>query len=179
MRSHRHPEPDFARPLGHRHQHDVHDPDATYEERHRRNGGEEVGHDLCGLLLRLEHIREIAQLEVVVIARLKPVALPEQRADLRLGFVHVITGQNLDLDLPDRTRVGLGRTQHLLLRRREWNQYDVVLIPTIGALALPGEQPDYREGDLLDPDDLAERIGVTEEFLDGRPASSGQSRASR
>src|SRR5438477_369194 len=43
----------------------------------------------------------------------------------------------------------------------------MILIPTIGALALPGEQPDYREGDLLDPDDLAERIGVTEEFLDG------------
>jgi hypothetical protein len=33
----RKPEADLARPLGHRHQHDVHDADAADEQRHRGN----------------------------------------------------------------------------------------------------------------------------------------------
>ena len=35
-RAHRHAQADLARPLGHRHEHDVHDPDAADDERDRR-----------------------------------------------------------------------------------------------------------------------------------------------
>ena len=37
---------DLARPLGDRHEHDVHDADAADEQRHRRDAGEQVGDDL-------------------------------------------------------------------------------------------------------------------------------------
>ena len=43
------PQADFARPLGHRHQHDVHDPDAADDERDAGDTGEQAGHRLRGL----------------------------------------------------------------------------------------------------------------------------------
>ena len=58
---------DLARPLGHRHQHDVHDADAADDERHAGDAGEKVRHgidrrrpDVGDLLLRAD--REVVRI---------------------------------------------------------------------------------------------------------------------
>src|SRR5437667_42990 len=100
--------------------------------------------------------------------RLKPVALPKERAGLRLGFRHVRAGPDLDGDGIDRARTGLAYAEHLLLRRRKRNQDDVVLVPPVGALPLAMQHPDHGERDLLNPNDLAERVRIPEEIQGGR-----------
>src|SRR5438876_3742451 len=99
--------------------------------------------------------------------RLKPVALPKERAGLRLGFRHVRAGPDLDGDGIDRARTGLACAEHLLLRRRKRNQNDVVLVPPAGALPLAMQHPDHSERDLLNPNDLAERVRIPKEIQDG------------
>src|SRR5437773_11570998 len=102
--------------------------------------------------------------------RLKPVALPKERAGLRLGFRHVRAGPDLDGDGIDRARTGLACAEHLLLRRRKRNQNDVVLVPPAGALPLAMQHPDHSERALLTPNDLAERLGIPKEIQDGGPS---------
>ena len=80
-----HPEADLAGPLGHRHQHDVHDADAADQERDGRDRRQQHRHDAGRFLLGREHLGEDADLEVVVLARLQPVALPQDGPDLLLA----------------------------------------------------------------------------------------------
>src|SRR5207249_1143354 len=94
-------------------------------------------------------------------------ALAQERADLVLGLGHVLAGADLDGDRADGAGIGLTHAQHLFLRRRERDQDDVVLILTPGVLALAREKAHHRERDLLDPDDLADRVGLAEE-VEGR-----------
>ena len=84
----RHAQADLARPLRHRDQHDVHDADAAHEQRDGRDGGQQQGQHLRGRLLRLEHLGEVADPEVVVLVRLQAVALAQELADLVLGLPH-------------------------------------------------------------------------------------------
>src|SRR5205823_7025465 len=79
----------------------------------------------------------------------------------------VLAGPDLDGDRADGAWVGLARAEDLLLRRRERDQDDVVLVLAPGVLALPRQGADDREGHLLDPDDLAEGLGLAEE-IEGR-----------
>ena len=56
---------DLARPLGHRHEHDVHDADAAHQETHGRDARQQVGEDLRRLAERVQKVRLVADLEVV------------------------------------------------------------------------------------------------------------------
>ena len=85
-RADRHAQPDLARALGDRHQHDVHDADAADQQRDRGDRREQQRHDAARLLLRLQHLGQVAQREVVVLPRLQAVALAQQAADLLLGL---------------------------------------------------------------------------------------------
>src|SRR6266704_3631351 len=125
----------------------------------------------CGLLLRLEHVRQIPQRKVVLLIGLEPVALAEKPADLRLRVRHVLTGPDLDVDGADRARGGLALTEHLLLRRRKCNQDDVVLVRTMRALPLPPTEWPSRSasGQLLTP--LGEAQGPAGTLL-GRPRAT-------
>ena len=49
-RADRHAQADFARPLGHRHQQDVHDADAADEQRDRGDRGKQKRHDAAAAL---------------------------------------------------------------------------------------------------------------------------------
>ncbi len=76
-------------------------------------------------------------------------------------------GQHLDRDGVHRPWVGVALAEHLLLGGRQRDQDDVVLVLAPRVLALAIQQADHRERDLLDPDDLAERVGVAEQ-VEGR-----------
>ena len=57
-RAERHAQPDLARPLGDRHQHDVHDADAAHHERDGGDAGEQHRQRPAGLLQRAGHLFE-------------------------------------------------------------------------------------------------------------------------
>src|SRR5437762_11917763 len=136
----------------------------------RSDRREQVGHHSRGLLLGLENFGQVPEPEVVVLVELQAMALAQQRADLLLDVDHVFPDPNFDRDGLDRTHVGLADPEDFLLGRRERDQDDVVLVLAIGVLALPREEADHREWHLLDPDDLAERVGLPEEVERGRLA---------
>src|SRR3990172_8057271 len=100
-------------------------------------------------------------------------ALAQEVADLLLGLLHITALLDLDRDRPDGAGVGLAHSQNLLLGGGEGDQDRIVLVLAPRVLALPVEDADDGEGDLADPDDLAERIGIGEEVLDHRLAQQG------
>src|SRR5207253_10189316 len=159
----RHAQTDLARALGDGYQHDVHDADASDQQGHGGDRRQEIGHHPRRLLLSLEDLREIPEPEVVVLKRLQAMALPQEHADLVLGLGHVLPGADLDGDRVDGARVGLAHAEDFLLRRRERDQDDVVLVLPPRVLTLAREQADHRERDLLDADDLAHGLGLSEE----------------
>ncbi len=79
---------DFLAPLGHRHQHDVHDADAADQQRHAGDGGEHRRHGRRRGLLRPRHLRQVADLEIVFSARRRAVMLAQDPRDLRIDIWH-------------------------------------------------------------------------------------------
>ena len=75
-------QPDLARPLGHRHEHDVHDADAADDERDRRDAGQQVRHRVRRRGQHARHLLERPHQEVVVGAGLDLMARAQQRRDL-------------------------------------------------------------------------------------------------
>ena len=73
---------DLARALGHRHQHDVHDPDAADDEADARDAREQEAEDLRRLLLRREELAAVEQREVVVAAGREAVLAAQHAFDL-------------------------------------------------------------------------------------------------
>jgi len=59
---------DLTGALGHRDQHDIHDPDAAHQEADRGNAGEQAGEYLSGLLLGRQHILLIAYGKIILSA---------------------------------------------------------------------------------------------------------------
>jgi len=59
-------EADLACPFGHRHQHDIHDPDAAYDQGYRGDRAEQNRHHLRRRFLSREHLGEVADGEVLV-----------------------------------------------------------------------------------------------------------------
>src|SRR5262245_51200054 len=90
-------------------------------------------------------------------------ALPQERADLLLGLDHVLVGPDLDGYRSDGARVCLAHAEYLLLRRRDRDHDHVVLVLAPGVLSLARQHAHDGEGYLLDPDDLAERLGLAEQ----------------
>ena len=77
---------------------------------------------------------------------------------------------------PDRAGIGPVRAQHLLLGGGERDQDQVVLVLAERGLALRLEDADDRERDLLDPDRLADGIGVPEQAVPDRVPEDGDLR---
>jgi hypothetical protein len=83
--------------------------------------------------------REVAQCEIVILARLQMMPLTQQGADLSslVPFMR-LAWRDLDDNRADRPRIRLTRPQHFLLRRRQGHEDDVILILSLCRLALPG-----------------------------------------
>jgi hypothetical protein len=72
--------------------------------------------------------------------------------------------------IDDRRARVVAAALHLPLGVAERAQHGVVLVLAERGLALALEDPDHPEGDVLDPDNLAERIALSEEIArDGLP----------
>ena len=110
------------------HQHDVHDADPADEERHGGDGRQQRCHDLGGLLLGGDNIRQDADLEVVVLARLEAMALAEKLADLVAGLVHERRVPDPHGHRYDRTGVRPVDAEDLPLGRRKRDEDRVVLV---------------------------------------------------
>ena len=116
------------------------------------------------LLLRLGDLGEVAQREVVVLAGLQAVPLAQQAADL--------APRRPSCPRASRTLTEIEPTARALawllpstfrLAVVSGISTDVVLVLARRALALALEHADDAERNVLDPDDLAERIAVAEE----------------
>ena len=79
-----HADADLARPLGHRDEHDVHDPDAADEQRHRRDREQQRAKDLHLRVLRLRDLFLRAHLKIEIAAGRDAVSLTQNCFDLRL-----------------------------------------------------------------------------------------------
>ena len=101
----RQPQPDLARPLGDRDEHDVHDPDAADDQGDRGDRGQQHRQHAGGGLLRLRHVGQVAQPEIVFLQRLQPVPLAQQLVDLPLGGRNVGALPQLHHDGGDRPPV--------------------------------------------------------------------------
>ena len=75
-----------------------------------------------------QHLRKIAQREIVVILGLQVMTLAQNVVDLLLGGGGVGSFSHLDQDHTDRARYRLGGAEHLLHRRGERHEDGVVLV---------------------------------------------------
>src|SRR5438132_1313884 len=88
-------QPDFARPLGHRHQHDVHDHDATDHERHDDDPGHDGHQNAIDARPEALHTLGRVQYEVVVLLRSQMPATPHNAFGLLHRVVHLHFGARL------------------------------------------------------------------------------------
>ena len=78
-----HPQADLAVPLGHRHEHDVHDADAADDQRDQGHAHQQARHEADRRAQGLDDLGHVADVEVVRLARADVVPLAQQLGDLR------------------------------------------------------------------------------------------------
>ncbi len=162
----RHPDPDLPRPLRHRHEHDVHDPDAADQQGDGGDPAQQEAHDPGGGLGQGQHLREVPHREVVGSLRSDPVALAQQLGHLLLGLLDAVPVDRLHQD--DAHRPHVRAPGQLLLHRRDREEHRVVLVLALRRLPLPVEDADDREGGPLDPHDLPHRVLGAEQVVGHR-----------
>jgi hypothetical protein len=74
----------IPRAFGDRHQHDVHDPDATHQQRNAGDATQQPRHNPVRLDRRLGDVRQVADGEIAPLILREPVALAQQVGDLPL-----------------------------------------------------------------------------------------------
>ncbi len=182
----RHAQADFPGALGHRHQQDIHDADPANHERDRCNCGQQKRHDATAALGGLGDLAQVADGEVIDIARPDVVPpnedvrdLADRRLDLggigrlHIDLVHVAGQSLLKVVRIGRRRIDPVERNLLLARRgdpkdlplggRERKHDQVVLIRAIGCLPLGSEHADNAQGRALDLDHRADRALVGSE----------------
>src|SRR5205807_2150992 len=102
MRAHGHARADFARPLRHAYEHDVHDADATDYKRHASNRTKQSGHYIRGGRGRRGDFFLGADGEIVVAPFANIVTLPKQRDDLLLRGREIVGTGYLRVDVAQR-----------------------------------------------------------------------------
>ena len=117
-----------------------------------------------GTLLRLEDLLHVADVEIIVLGRLKVVPLPQQSLHLILKFGGTPI-LRLDQNLPHRSRIGLAAPNYLLLRGAHRHQNHIVLVLAGRRLPLRHQRPHHGEGNLLDANNLANRIFTVEKVV--------------
>lgn len=152
------PDPDFPCAFRHRDQHDIHDPDAAYQETDASHNGQEKGDGSSSFLGRLDDFRQIPDRKVIVIPGLDLMPGPQQCYHIGLDLGYGIFAFTLDGDVPD-----IGKSHEPLHGGGQRNEHDVILVLSHGRLPLGSQDPDDRKGSLIDPHDLAHRIAVREQ----------------
>ena len=175
-RADRQAQADLARPLGHRHQHDVHDADAADEQRHRGDARQQVGHRRRGRRQHARHLLERPHHEVVVVAGLDAGGACAAASAICCGHRverHAVLGR-------DRDAGDVLHAEQLLLHGRVGDDDGVVLVLPHRRLPLAGEHADDLERLVLDADDRAGRIGAgAEQLIAHRPSRAPRPCAAR
>ena len=97
-RANGHADADLARALRDRNQHDIHDPDATYQKRNGSDTTKENRHDPRAGGSRFSDVREIANHEIVLAVGTDAVPLAKQSRNLLLGFLHAFRADRRNHD---------------------------------------------------------------------------------
>ena len=156
----RHPQADLARPLGHRHQHDVHDADAADDERDAGDAGQQRRHRAHRLRADVGHLLERADDEVVVLPGNDLVARAQQQGDL-VGDRR----WSRRADAAETVMFWMWVDARAASSDRRVGHEDLIVHVLAHALALDGHHADHPERLIADADDLADRIGVLAEQL--------------
>ncbi len=90
--AHGHADADLPGPLGHRNQHDVHDPDPAHQEGNGGDGPQENGHDPGRFLGRGKGLRKVADGEIIILVGSNAVPLAEELGDLIFGQISSYPG---------------------------------------------------------------------------------------
>src|SRR5437762_1748223 len=180
-------DPDLTGPLVHRHQHDVHDPDAADEQRDPADRSEQQRERAGDGAEGRERVVLVRHGEVRARWVGDVVALQQDVVHVACREVHRVAGRRLDHDLRDLVQA----PSEDVLRRRERNEDLVVAYETEGA-ALHTEHAD--DAEVQDPralgcaalpstteglpqlDRLADRVNVAEEVGRGRRTENGDLR---
>ena len=99
MRADGHADADFARPLGHAHEHDVHDADAADDERNARDRAEQRGHDPEVAVAVSAISSWVRTVKSSSLPAADVVALPEQLDDLLLRGGELLRAGDLHVDV--------------------------------------------------------------------------------
>src|SRR5208283_3972483 len=140
LRPYRHAQADFPRPLAYGHQHDVHDPDAADHERDDRDRREEEGLGLRHGDAHLLHVRDVADGEIVRLARGEMVLKPQEPLGRIHDAVDHVGRGGGDLDAVDP-----GLPGQPLLVGGDRHHHDVVLVPAEARLPLRAKDADHLE----------------------------------
>ena len=162
LRAERLAQADLARPLGHHHQHDVHDDDAADHERQRDDADQHGEDAVGGRVIDVEDRVGGEHAEVVGLLRLQAAARSAARRSPRPSPA-AICARSRGLTVSDSDR--RDAEQHLELAER--NDRELVL-RLAEQRALLRADADDAEVHALDLDDLVERIDVGAEQPVGR-----------
>ena len=145
MRTHRHTHTNLTCPLGHTHQHDVHDSDATDHERHACDCTEQKRHHARGGGGGLSDFLLVAHGEIIVASGTNVMPLPKQRDNLLLGRFELLWIGDLHVDIAKS-----GAANHTLHCARVRHDNNIVLVHAL--CAQPFGRQDTRDGerDLFD-----------------------------
>src|SRR3989441_5147010 len=154
---------DFARPLAHDHQHDVHDHDAANEQRQRHDADEHGENPVGRLTVEAEQRVRGEQAEVVRFLRLQP-SRDAKRHD---RVVFRLVDERRVARLHEQRQV-LAHAVELLVRAERNDRKLVLRASQERAAALA--HADDPEVDAFDADDLVERIALAEQAVGRLPA---------
>ena len=156
---------DLPRPLGDRHQHDVHDADATHQQAHCRHRTQQAGHGADGAGKGFGDLPGIHDIEVVGLVFGKLAPLAQQRANLRHDRRRVRTVLQRDHHSGN-----ILIASESALHGVEGHQHQIVLVHAHRALSFRGQQADHLATEGLDADFVAEGVAVIEKLLPHRLA---------
>ena len=159
-----HANPDLAGAFGDAHQHDVHDANATDNQRHTGNEGQQNRHRPRRGCRRLGNFQLAAHLEVVVAPGLDMVALTEEISHLLFNNGQYLQVGRLDVDA---AQAGLFADQ-LFDCRCVRHDDTVILVRPAGRRSFGHEDAYDFERHVADADDFSNRILPLVEQLFGR-----------
>jgi hypothetical protein len=141
--AYRHADADFAGSFGDRNQHDIHDADTAYQQRHRCDRAEHRRHGLGGAGSGLRYCGEVADRKIIFLPGMNPVPNLEQFVHAAFGFVHDFGRFGFDHDEANHT--GELIAEQLALSGGNRDKHGIVLISSIQALAFRRQDAQHQE----------------------------------
>ena len=157
-RADREADADLARAFGHRHQHDVHDPDAADDQADRGDRGDDAGEERRRAGQCVADLFGVEDVEVVFLAPGDAAAFAHQVGDRcldRRGRIGLI---DPDQHQPDILTAGKAPLDGL-----DRHQHDIILIAE-SALPARRQRADHVAADVTQAKSLADRVGATEQI---------------